>query len=210
MNTGGALSFQLVLFSESISRSRTAESCGNSILSFLRNFYTVLHNVYHQFMFPTVWEGSLFSTPSPAFVICRLFNDVEVSFFGLTSQPSPLLLPHLSNHFRPSLPQTSSLLEGPPDLSSLRAPCPWPPTSLQQCSALTLGVCLPHVSHWGQEVLSYASSYLLPERQAPPSPFDRKEACSAKLSDFSQITQLVSEITRTWIQDWQLTSKPLL
>ena len=50
----------------------------------------------------------------------------------------------------------------------------------------------------------------LPERQAPPSPFDREEACSARFSDFSQITQLVSEITRTWIQDWQLTSKPLL
>ena len=123
MNIGGALSFQILLFSEYIPRSRTAESCGNSILSFLRTLYTVLHNVHHQFMFPTVWEGSLFSTPSPAFVICRLFNDVEVSFFGLTSQPSPPLLAHLSNHFRPSLPQTSSLPEGPPDLCNLRAPC---------------------------------------------------------------------------------------
>ena len=29
----------------------------------------------HQFIFPsTVWEGSLFSTPSPAFLICRHFN----------------------------------------------------------------------------------------------------------------------------------------
>ena len=30
----------------------------------------------YQFTFPpTVKEGSLFSTPSPALVICRLFND---------------------------------------------------------------------------------------------------------------------------------------
>ena len=44
--------------------------------TFLRNLYTALHRRLHQFTFPsTVYEGSLFSIPSPALVICKLFND---------------------------------------------------------------------------------------------------------------------------------------
>ena len=48
---------------------------GSSIFSFLRNLHTVLQWLY-QFTFPpTVQEGSLFSTPSPAFIVCRFFDD---------------------------------------------------------------------------------------------------------------------------------------
>ena len=44
--------------------------------SLLRDLHTVFHSGYYWFTFlPTVQEGSLFSTPSPAFIVCRLFDD---------------------------------------------------------------------------------------------------------------------------------------
>ena len=43
---------------------------------FLRSLHTVFHGGLYQFTFPpTVQQGSLFSTPSPAFIVCRLFDD---------------------------------------------------------------------------------------------------------------------------------------
>ena len=51
-------------------------SYGNYTFSFLRNLHTVFPQWLHQFVFaPTVYEGSLFSTSSPTFVICALFDD---------------------------------------------------------------------------------------------------------------------------------------
>ena len=44
--------------------------------SFLRKLHVVLHNdcINLHSHLPTVSEGSLFSTPSSAFVVCRVFN----------------------------------------------------------------------------------------------------------------------------------------
>ena len=46
-----------------------------SFLVFLRKLHTIFHSGY-QFTFPpAMQEGSLFSIPFPAFIVCRLFDD---------------------------------------------------------------------------------------------------------------------------------------
>ena len=70
VNTGVRVSFQSVVFSRYMPRSGVAGSYGNS-QCFKEPPYWL-----HQITFPpTVQEGSLLSTPSPAFIICRLFDD---------------------------------------------------------------------------------------------------------------------------------------
>ena len=50
----------------------------------------------YQFLFPpTIQEGSLFSTPSPAFIVCRLFNDGHSDWSKIISHCSFYL--HFSN-----------------------------------------------------------------------------------------------------------------
>ena len=67
-----------MVFSGYMPSSGIAGSYGNSIFSFLRNPPYCSPQWLYQFTFPpTVQEGSLFSTPSPAFVLCRFSYDAH-------------------------------------------------------------------------------------------------------------------------------------
>ena len=76
VNIGVHVSFwiRVFIFSGYTPRSGIAGSYGNSVFCFLRTSI-LLSIVTAPIYIPTVWEGFLFSTPSPAFIICRHFDD---------------------------------------------------------------------------------------------------------------------------------------
>ena len=55
-------------------RSGTAGSDGGFIPSVLRDLHTVFHSGCISLHFHQQCKSSLFSTPSPAFIVCRLFD----------------------------------------------------------------------------------------------------------------------------------------
>ena len=70
------MSFPILVSSGYMLRSEIDGSYGGFIPSFLRKLHSIFHRGCINLTFPPiVQEVSLFSTPSPAFIVCKLFDE---------------------------------------------------------------------------------------------------------------------------------------
>ena len=77
MNIGVPVSFWIIACSRYMHRSGTTGSYVSSIFSFLWNFHTILYSGCTSLHSTNSAEWFLLSTPSPAFIICRFFDDSD-------------------------------------------------------------------------------------------------------------------------------------
>ena len=96
MNNGIHVSFSILASSGYMPRSGIAGSYGGFIPRFLGNLHSVFHSGCQFTFLPTVQECSLFSTPSPAFIVCRVFNSSHSDWCDVISHCSFDL--HFSNN----------------------------------------------------------------------------------------------------------------
>ena len=97
MNIEVHVSFRIVVFSGYMPSIGIAGSYGNSIFSFFKEPPYCSPNWLYQFTFPpTVQEGSLFSTPSPVFVVCRFSDEAHSNWCDMIPHCSFDL--HFSNN----------------------------------------------------------------------------------------------------------------
>ena len=76
VNIGVHVSLSDLVSSACMPRSGIAVSYNSSVFNVLRNLYTELHSSCANLLSrQQCRRGSLFPMPSPAFVVCRLFND---------------------------------------------------------------------------------------------------------------------------------------
>ena len=88
MNSGVHVSFSNLVSSGFMPRSGIAGSYGGLIPSFQRNLHTIFHNAVSVYIPTHRARNFPFLPPSPAFIVCRLFDDDHSDWCAVISHCS--------------------------------------------------------------------------------------------------------------------------